>query len=205
MWVLPGLVFLRGSEVVSSQDIVSWADFESALLPAKIAKDTDAASRARPAPLGSRALLLAQHPWATQYLDDGMQILKKARVAGDHGPRGFDPDDQAEAEEEEPQVPLTEDQVEEVFDAMVEARAQVSEDYTGSFRVLPLGSLWTAQNKGKAQDNWCAKACTSSSNDWCKTCMGQQAPGLMWASMVQKEHWFVRDTGQPRQICTTLN
>ena len=80
MWVLPGLIFLRGSQVVSSHDIVSWADFVSALPPAKIAKATDAAARARPTPWNSRAVLMAQHPWAMQYLEDGMQILKKARV-----------------------------------------------------------------------------------------------------------------------------
>ena len=55
---------------------------------------------------------------------------------------------------------------------MVEARSQVTEDHTGSFRVLPLGSFWTAHNKGNAQDDWCAKACTSSSSDWCNKFMG---------------------------------
>ena len=82
LWVLPGLVFLANAKVVSNRDIVSWVEFVSALPPAKIPKDTDAAAKAEAAPLHPRSVLRAQHPWAMQYLDDGMHVLKKQRVQG---------------------------------------------------------------------------------------------------------------------------
>ena len=167
LYVLPGVSFLPGSRAVSHLDVVPWQEFIAALPGLK--KQTREQPATQPVARDTKAAMMAENPWAMQYMEEGRQVLRNQRQKVH--PLGA-PDDEVDGEdgewEEEAPASLDADAIGEVYNAMEQARNRVTHDHTGAFRVVPLGGKWLMATSGMAQDAWKGMACLADSKNWCQ-------------------------------------
>ena len=90
---------------------------------------------------------------ATDWYGDAARWVEKKR--GDVDAADEDPGDEVGGEE-----PFEVDDavIGDVVAAMDRAREAAAPDHAGSFRIVPLGGMWTAAHAGVAQDAWQGKA-----------------------------------------------